>query len=62
MAQEETLKLAPLGLGFVPTITVNKVRKKHYHLVLEVTWTEGNNEIPHTVYPSFILRFYQSTL
>jgi hypothetical protein len=29
MAQEETLKLAPLGLGFVPTITVNKVRKKN---------------------------------
>ncbi|XP_023712318.1 GILT-like protein 1 [Cryptotermes secundus] len=24
MAQEETLKLAPLGLGFVPTITFNK--------------------------------------
>jgi hypothetical protein len=30
MAQEETLKLAPQGLGFVPTITFNKVRKKHY--------------------------------
>jgi hypothetical protein len=27
MAQEETLKLAPSGLGFVPTITFNKVRK-----------------------------------
>jgi hypothetical protein len=29
MAQEETLKLAPLGLGFVPTITFNKVRKRN---------------------------------
>jgi hypothetical protein len=27
MAQEDTLKVAPLGLGFVPTITFNKVRK-----------------------------------
>jgi hypothetical protein len=30
MAQAETLKLAPLGLGFVPTITFNKVSKKPF--------------------------------
>lgn len=28
LAQQETLKVAPSGLGFVPTITFNKVRKK----------------------------------
>jgi hypothetical protein len=27
LAQQETLNLAPSGLGFVPTITFNKVRK-----------------------------------
>jgi hypothetical protein len=36
MAQEETLKLAPLGLGFVPTITFNKVRKTTLRVCLEV--------------------------
>jgi hypothetical protein len=28
LAQQETLKVAPSGLGFVPTITFNKVKKK----------------------------------
>lgn len=28
LAQQETLKVAPSGLGFVPTIIFNKVRKK----------------------------------
>jgi hypothetical protein len=28
LAQQETLKLAPSGLGFVPTITFNKVRNE----------------------------------
>jgi hypothetical protein len=28
LAQQETLKVAPSGLGFVPTITFNKVREK----------------------------------
>jgi hypothetical protein len=28
LAQQETLKVAPSGLGFVPTITFNKVRGK----------------------------------
>jgi hypothetical protein len=35
LAQQETLNLAPSGLGFVPTITFNKVRKATLQLHAE---------------------------
>jgi hypothetical protein len=36
LAQQETLKVSPSGLGFVPTITFNKVKKKHCNCMLKI--------------------------